>query len=210
MNKKTKKVLLEFVIMLIIYSFNDKTLIIGFLWIILHEITHIIIAKHYGASLSDFEVNLTGAKIKLKNIEELDRSKKCIIYFSGPLFNLFMYIIFLILTKFNIISFCESMGINLGLFIFNMFPAYPLDGARIYEILLSKKFSCKKSKTILINISYVFSALLIFIFLLITFIHKVNISLLVTSILITYSTWIEKSNAVDNRVLEEFLKQGKK
>ena len=172
MNKKTKKVLLEFVIMLIIYSFNDKTLIIGFLWIILHEITHIIIAKHYGASLSDFEVNLTGAKIKLKNIEELDRSKKCIIYFSGPLFNLFMYIIFLILNKFNIISFCESMGINLGLFIFNMFPAYPLDGARIYEILLSKKFSCKKSKTILINISYVFSALLIFIFLLITFIHK--------------------------------------
>ena len=197
MNKKTKKVLLEFVIMLIIYSFNDKTLIIGFLWIILHEITHIIIAKHYGASLSDFEVNLTGAKIKLKNIEELDRSKKCIIYFSGPLFNLFMYIIFLILNKFNIISFCESMGI-------------PLDGARIYEILLSKKFSCKKSKTILINISYVFSALLIFIFLLITFIHKVNISLLVTSILITYSTWIEKSNAVDNRVLEEFLRQGKK
>ena len=69
MNKKTKKVLLEFVIMLIIYSFNDKTLIIGFLWIILHEITHIIIAKHYGASLSDFEVNLTGAKIKLKNID---------------------------------------------------------------------------------------------------------------------------------------------
>ena len=76
MNKKTKIVLLEFGIMLIICSFNDKTLLIAFLWIILHELTHIIVAKHYGASLSSLEINLSGAKIKLNNIEELDNRKK--------------------------------------------------------------------------------------------------------------------------------------
>ena len=210
MNKKTKIVLLEFVIMLIICSFNDKTLLIAFLWIILHELTHIIVAKHYGAYLSSLEINLSGAKIKLKNIEELNNRKKLIIYFSGPLFNLIIYIILLLLTKINIISFCESIGINLGLFIFNMLPAYPLDGARIYEILLSKKILYKKSKIILINISFIFSILLIFIFLLTIFIHRANVSLLVTSILITYSTWIEKNNIIDNIVLEKFLRKRKK
>ena len=210
MNKKTKIVLLEFFIMLIICSFNDKTLLIAFLWIILHELTHIIVAKHYGVSLSSLEINLSGAKIKLKNIEELNNRKKLIIYFSGPLFNLIIYVILLLLTKINIISFCESIAINLGLFIFNMLPAYPLDGARIYEILLAKKILYKKSKIILINISFIFSILLIFIFLLTIFIHRANISLLVTSILITYSTWIEKNNIIDNIVLEKFLRKRKK
>ncbi|MGM9978377.1 MAG: site-2 protease family protein [Clostridium sp.] len=210
MNKKTKIVLLEFGIMLIICSFNDKTLLIAFLWIILHELTHIIVAKHYGASLSSLEINLSGAKIKLKNIEELNNRKKLIIYFSGPLFNLIIYVILLLLTKINIISFCESIAINLGLFIFNMLPAYPLDGARIYEILLAKKILYKKSKIILINISFIFSILLIFIFLLTIFIHRANVSLLVTSILITYSTWIEKNNIIDNIVLEKFLRKRKK
>ena len=80
MNKKTKIVVLEFVIMLIICSFSDKTLLIAFLWIILHELTHVIVAKHYGASLSSLEINLSCAKIKLKNIEELNNRKKLIIY----------------------------------------------------------------------------------------------------------------------------------
>lgn len=210
MNKKTKIVLLEFGIMLIICSFNDRTLLMAFLWIILHELTHIIVAKHYGASLSSLEINLSGAKIKLKNIEELSNRRKIIIYFSGPLFNLIIYVILLLLTKINIISSCESTGINLGLFIFNMLPAYPLDGARIYEVLLEKKILYKKSKIILINISFIFSILLICIFLLTIFIHKANVSLLVTSILITYSTWIEKNNIIDNIVLEKFLKKRKK
>ena len=91
-----------------------------------------------------------------------------------------------------------------------MLPAYPLDGARIYEILLSKKILYKKSKIILINISFIFSILLIFIFLLTIFIHRANVSLLVTSILITYSTWIEKNNIIDNIVLEKFLRKRKK
>ena len=120
------------------------------------------------------------------------------------------YFVLLLLTKINIISFCESIGINLGLFIFNMLPAYPLDGARIYEILLAKKILYKKSKIILINISFIFSILLIFIFLLTIFIHRANVSLLVTSILITYSTWIEKNNIIDNIVLEKFLRKRKK
>ena len=110
----------------------------------------------------------------------------------------------------NVISFCESTNINLGLFIFNMFPAYPLDGARIYEILLGKKISYRKSKMILINISFIFSLVLIFLFLSTIFIHRVNISLLVTSILITYSTWMEKNNIIDNIVLEKFLDKRKK
>lgn len=196
MSKKTKMLLLECILMLVICFFSSKTLLISFLWIILHEVTHIIVGRYYNVDTYSFRISIVGVNAELKNIDDLNDKKNLYIYLSGPIFNLIMFFIFLILVKIigNNEMLIESAKLNIGFFIFNMLPVYPLDGAKIYEILLNKKFLYRKAKKILISISFILSILTICFFFLTLYIHKSNISLLLTSILLTYSTYKEKRN----------------
>ncbi len=196
MSKKTKMLLLECILMLVICCFSSRVLLVAFLWIILHEVTHIVVGRYYNVDSCSFRISIVGANAELKNIDELNDKKKLYVYISGPMFNLIMFFILLILIKLigcNEIL-VESAKLNIGFFIFNMLPIYPLDGAKVYEILLNKKILYRKTKNILIGISFTLSIFIILLFFLTLYIHKSNISLLVTSILLTYSTYKEKSN----------------
>lgn len=196
MEKKTKLLLLEFIFLIVICSIQ-RSLIVGYVWIVLHEAVHILVAKYYGLNLYGVELHLTGAKAKLNDIDQLQDNKKIILYLAGPLFNIFAMIILMAISSIYTTEFIEtSIGINLFLAIFNLIPAYPLDGIRAYEIILSKKRLYKKSKRALCCISFIFSGIFIFLFLITVFIHKANISLLLVGILITYTTYLEKENTM--------------
>ena len=88
------------------------------------------------------------------------------------------------------------MIINLCLGAFNLLPAYPLDGSRIFEILLSKKFLYKKSKKITEIISFTISGVLFLLFNIMLLLHKVNITLFLASILMGYTTFWEKEKTM--------------
>ncbi len=192
MKKKTKIFLLEFIILMVIGSFYSRWLV-SFIWAILHEIAHIIVARFLNIELGNMQINLTGVSTYGYELEELDYKKRLIIYLAGPLSNLLFVLILVAFHKVLEISFLrESIDINITLAVFNMLPAYPLDGARIYEILLGKKFLYKKAKDILITVSFGLSVILVLLFCMSVYIHSVNFSFLLTSVLIIYSTVIEK------------------
>ncbi|MGG7176783.1 site-2 protease family protein [Clostridium paraputrificum] len=196
MERKTKILLLEFMILVVICSF-DSRLLLGFLWVILHEAVHIIVAKSFGVNLYNIQIHITGAKAELQNLEDVSENKKLLIYFSGPLFNMILAIILMwIRVTLNVIWIESSIGMNIGLAVFNMLPAYPLDGIRIYEILLGKVILYKRAKKILVNVSFIFSGLLLVLFFLTVYIHKANFSLLLAAFLITYTTFLEKKNTI--------------
>lgn len=183
---------------------------ISFLWVLLHEAAHIVIANKFGCNFNNLKINIFGINAELSNMEELTEKRKLIIYLAGPLFNIFMSInMYLIYSYYNFEFIKASIMINLCLGIFNLLPAYPLDGSRICEILLSKKFLYKKSKKITEILSIIFSGILFIVFCIMLLLHKVNISLFLAVILITYTTFLERDKTM-YIIMGDMISKGRK
>ena len=229
MNKKTKIFIAEIVLISIICSYNNIFLL-AFLWVILHELSHMIVASLIGCKFNNIQLHIFGAKVELLDLEEFTDKKKLLIYIAGPAFNGIMAIILFIIGL-NIKSFIinESISLNIGLVFFNLLPAYPLDGSRIYEILLSKRMLYKKAQKIMSIVSYCMAAFCFAAAVVgLIFLHKFNISSVIAGIIIIYITKCEsrdtmyiimgnivkkrksliKNNYIDNKTLSVYYKNG--
>lgn len=195
MDRKRKMLILEFIFLLVICTLN-KQMLVGFIWVILHEAVHILVANNFGLRLSSFKIHITGAGTEIDDIDDLSENRKLILYVSGPLFNFVSAMVLIFLKSEYGLNVESSIWINLGLLFFNMLPAYPLDGVRIYEILLSKKILYKKAKKLLVRASFTVAAFIMIGFFLTIYIHKVNISLLLASVLLTYTTFLENEKTI--------------
>ncbi|MFX1385852.1 MAG: site-2 protease family protein [Promethearchaeota archaeon] len=113
--------------------------------ILIHELSHSIIAQKYGHNVSEIELYLFGAVSKLE--EELQTPiSEIIISIVGPLSSLIIGISLLALLflpinlpNILIITFLYSGISNIGLCIFNLLPAFPFDGGRVLRALLWKR-----------------------------------------------------------------------
>ncbi|MBB6622679.1 peptidase M50 [Clostridium gasigenes] len=229
MNKKTKIFIAEIVLISIICSYNNIFLL-AFLWVILHELSHMIVASLIGCKFNNIQLHIFGAKAELLDLEEFTDKKKLLIYIAGPAFNGIMAIILFIIGL-NIKSFIinESINLNIGLVFFNLLPAYPLDGSRIYEILLSKRMLYKKAQKIMSIVSYCMATFCFATAVVgLIFLHKFNISSVIAGIIIIYITKCEsrdtmyiimgnivkkrksliKNNYIDNKTLSVYYKNG--
>ena len=194
--KKIIIILLEILVMIVV-CMCYKNMLVGILWIVLHEFAHILMCKKYKIKIYAIKLYITGTKADIYGIDDITDKQKLLIYIVGPLFNIVMAIILYIVSRYLQDTYIiESIYINIGIAICNLIPAYPLDGSKIYEVLLNKKYLYKKSKSILISISYGISIMLLILFLITIYIHNLNISLLFASILIFYSTLLEKRNVM--------------
>lgn len=192
MKRKSKIFVAEIVLISIICSYNN-VFILAFTWIILHELSHMIVANLIGCKFNDIELHIFGARAEMLELEEFTDSKKLLVYLAGPVFNIVMAIIlFVIGLKIESFIIEQSIGLNIGLAFFNLLPAYPLDGSRIYEILLSKRMLYRKAQKIISITSYFMA--MIFLLISIVFIivlHKFNISMGIAGIIISYITKCE-------------------
>lgn len=196
MKKKTKILLLQFATLIVVCSLSSR-LLLGFVWVILHEAAHILVAKGFGINLFNIYLHITGVSAEIGDLDELSENKRLLVFLAGPLFNMGAIIILIWLrNSYNIVLGEGSILTNVGLLIFNLLPAYPLDGVRIYEIILGRKKLYKKMKKILVNISFGVVGILTVLFILTIYIHKANFSLLLAAILIAYSTFLEKEKTM--------------
>lgn len=196
MKKLIIVLIVEFLALMWIAKF-ETSVIISFLWIILHEFAHIFVAKRFGCAFNKININIWGVKADLIDFDELLEKDKLKVYLAGPLFNIIMSIIlFLLYYLLELDCLKSSITSNLCLGAFNLLPAYPLDGARILEILLSKKFLYKKSKKLIERISFIISGVLFIFFNIMLLLHNVNISLLLASVLMGYTTFLEKEKTM--------------
>lgn len=229
MNRETKKILAEILLILLVCSYN-RMFIFAFIWVFLHELTHILIALKYGCKFYNINFHVFGLSAELSDINILKDKEKIIIYLSGATFNIVLAVFFYYLSfKYNN-SFIEtSINLNIGLAVFNLLPAYPLDGSRILEIILSKKILFKKAQKIISIISFIIAGLFIGIGIYIyIFLHSLNFSMLIGSIIIIYITRMEenasmyitmgnivkkrkkllKDNYIENKNISVYYKQG--
>lgn len=193
MCKETKKVMVELIVLLLLINYNIM-FIPALIWVLLHEAAHILVSFLFGCKFINIKLHVFGVKAQLSDMDTLDDSLKLIIYSAGSAFNFLVAIVLYFLNiKYNNSIIEASIWINVGLAIFNLLPACPLDGSKIAEILLLKKFSIKKSLQIISSLSYliatIFIAIPIGIYL---FLHTINFSMLIGGLIIIYITKAEK------------------
>lgn len=210
MDRWKKSVLAEIILFFILLSLN-KSIILAFISIFLHEISHIVVAKKNGCKFNNFKIHIYGTNAEFINIDELSKKEKAQIYLAGPCMNLAIaFIFFLVGLIINNSIIDKIININLSLLFFNILPAYPLDGSRILETILSEKILYKKVNDIISKISYIIAMFLITITLIVFIYSKsLNVSLIVAAIIICLITKGEKKSAMYILMRNIFVKRNK-
>ena len=145
------------IIILISFFFSDKiklfltSYFVCYLFIIFHELSHIMIATLYGKKILKLRLSIAGVCVRFNNFS-LGNIKKIVIYMAGPLANICLAILF------NNIDFV--FDINIFLAILNLLPVYPLDGYNILKCVLNlfnKQIFLKYVEYIVLSLLFILS-----------------------------------------------------
>lgn len=154
------------IIIVLIFSFiikNQDAYTIFLLFIIIHEITHLIVGIVIGGNPQKITLNPFGVSLELYLYGKIKTINKIIFYLSGPIINLLIALIFL---KFITLTYWSVLIIytNLAICFFNLIPIYPLDGAKIIKEFLKKIIGLEKSNKYIMIISKVFLVTITFLY----------------------------------------------
>jgi len=134
--------------------FGFAAAVLVYVSILLHEIGHSEVAKRNGVAVESIELFLFGGKAEMKELPDTPM-KALKIAAAGPLVSIALVIGLFLLTliTYNIASPTTFAMITVLIFmntiitIFNLVPAYPLDGGRILRSVLQMKYSEEKAHT---------------------------------------------------------------
>lgn len=134
------KINLKIFLFAIIFYFTKQIHIYALLMLFAfcHEMGHLLCGIFMGLKPKSLKIMPMGLSIEFeiysKNIKDKLQTKKIWIALAGPITNIMIMIITMILGK-NIVStlYQEIIYSNLLIAIFNLLPIYPLDGGRILK-----------------------------------------------------------------------------
>lgn len=148
-----------------------------FVCVILHELGHVRAAFHFGIPTKKVTLLPIGGVAQIERMPEKPK-EEFIVAIAGPLVNvaiaLILFIVFPITEMYNAAYTASSVSIsyatfplylfsaNIVLFLFNLIPAFPMDGGRILRSLLALKMSRMKA-TKIASITGQFIAVIFFI-----------------------------------------------
>lgn len=184
------------ILILMILGWKSE-IFLSFLFIIIHELSHYCAARALNVEVEKFNIHPLGTTIELQSIDELSHKEEIIIFSVGSLSNVILAGVF-----FGIYKWCgielmyKCFEINLTLGIFNFIPAVPLDGAKILKSILSLKILFKNAHNIVVYSSFIIAAMFLLIFIINIFDGKINISILLISIMIFIESYKEKGRVM--------------
>ena len=142
-------------VLLLIFTNQIKKYAIFLLFILVHEFAHIIVGLILGFKPKNIMLIPVGFKMELKQTKYKHAKsnnniefKKIAVDVAGPLINLFIMGISIVLNLNETITYS-----NLLIALFNLIPIYPLDGGRIIKSVLNIKLDNKKSFQIINKVS---------------------------------------------------------
>lgn len=123
-----------------------------FLCILLHELGHALVAKRFGHETKGITLLPIGGVATLQEIPE-DPKEELLVALAGPAVTAAVIVVFAALlalrpdlqtfneARWTAISFpARLMIVNVFLLLFNLLPAFPMDGGRVVRALLAMKF----------------------------------------------------------------------
>lgn len=114
--------------------------------VVVHEISHVIMALLLGVKVTEIELLPFGGQAKIEDFTGLEPDREIYIALVGPIISLSLAGIFYFLQD-HMTSLYLPLFININLFLglFNLCPALPMDGGRILRALLSQAIGYKKA-----------------------------------------------------------------
>ena len=169
--------------------------------VLVHELGHFLSAFFLKIPVDKICLYPFGGISKFKNKINIPLKKEFFILLMGPLTQL----VFMVgVWKYLPLSYQEMFFIyNKNILIFNMLPVYPLDGGRLFNILLSCHFSYRKS----FLLSLFFSSLIVFfIFFIMLKDMRLNLFLLLCLLIFRIYEEYQKRNIYQEKfLLERYL-----
>ena len=162
-----------------------QILICSVLVALLHEIGHAVAAKNRGYVMEKITLMPYGAI--LKGGENFTPKDNLIIALAGPCVNLFLCLIFISLWWLFPITYEYTLlfvEVNVTILLFNLLPAFPLDGARIIIGLYDNKF---KSLKILRTSGLIISFIIFAVFIVSAF-FEINLSIGIMAVFLAFGS----------------------
>ncbi|MEW9096659.1 MAG: M50 family metallopeptidase [Clostridiaceae bacterium] len=197
-------------LLILFYIGYEKKLLFSLAIVILHECVHYLVARYFGFAGFQIEILPVGTVLKLRDIDEASTKEELIISLSAPLINLILAAVFYMLFTINPLNiYLLLYECNLIIGLFNLIPAYPLDGGRIIRGILNYKYIYKKANLITVYISLILGIFLIFIYLFLFFAGKSNISLGLIALFIIISS-IKERERITYIIMGDIIKKKNK
>ncbi|MEI8292402.1 MAG: site-2 protease family protein [bacterium] len=122
-----------------------------FLCVLLHEFGHALAGRRYGIRTPDITLLPIGGVARMENIPDKP-AMELVIAIAGPMVNVIigLFLASILTLTGGILAGPETslrimlhnlLAMNCGLILFNMIPAFPMDGGRVLRALLAMKFS---------------------------------------------------------------------
>jgi stage IV sporulation protein FB len=158
---------------------------------LLHECGHIFYAERLGYRATHIQLMPYGAAavLQIDGISPWDEVKLAL---SGPLVNALLCVVIVATWWFFPVTYAYTdtiFAVNLGMFLFNLLPAYPLDGGRIMRALFTA-LKIPKADLILRITTATLSVLFVVLFIL-----YLNPSFLIAGLLLAVATFGKREHA---------------
>jgi stage IV sporulation protein FB len=162
---------------LVMGGFKSMVLvIIIFICVTFHELTHSLVAKKFGIGVKDITLLPIGGVASMSKMPESPK-QEFLISIAGPMFNIvlaaFLFFIFYhaswmprrvlfpLLYPHMGNTWVHTLAlipkINIYLAIFNLLPAFPMDGGRLLRSVLATRIDYKRATKIAVNIGHLFA-----------------------------------------------------
>lgn len=122
--------------------------LITFSIVLLHESAHVLVAKRHGLGVKNIEIFPFGGVARLEGLMEVDTKVETRIAIAGPLSNFLLVGLTILLRGQGVWG--EEFSLffirgNIMLALFNLLPALPLDGGRVYRAFLARRMGYRQA-----------------------------------------------------------------
>lgn len=126
-----------------------------FVSVLLHELAHAIVARKLGYQVSEIELLPFGGVAKIERLVDRKQQSLLLIAIAGPIFSLSIAALgFLLHQQLLQPQLILIFEVNLMLGLFNLLPAFPLDGGQIARIIFTFFMEYKYATKCVVYLSY--------------------------------------------------------
>ena len=161
-----------------------ELLFLSYLTAFLHEMAHTFSAFLIGIEPSYIAFFPFGVNLRVKSRIIYSISDEILLYMSGPLFNAVLAL-FIQVFFHNTAYLRYFYWNNIGLFLFNMLPILPMDGAMVLKRILSDRIGSRHAERVLKVISVILIFIIIMFEIMLALKNAFNFSLIFAAIFLT-------------------------